>query len=147
MVSHLHHRESSGTSTPQTRGFVWNWARRYDLLIGFVTLGREQAFRQRIADLAKLEPGESVAGCGDVSELRTRESTKRVRHFSPASSGCQATSTMALKASNWWRNTSRWWARETCCFIVVRTRKNWRTSSKALQKRDAEATLPNPRIG
>jgi len=49
---------------------------------------------------------------------------------------------MAFKASNWWRNTSRCWARETLCFIVVRTRKNWRTSSKARQKRDAEATLP-----
>ena len=60
MVSHLHHRESGWTSAPQTRGFVWNWARRYDLLIGFVTVGREQAFRQRIADLAKLQPGENV---------------------------------------------------------------------------------------
>ena len=33
---------------------------------------------------------------------------------------------MVFKASNWWRNTSRWWVRETCCFIVVRSRKNWR---------------------
>ena len=66
MVSHLHHRKSSGVSAPQTRGFVWNWARRYDLLMGFVTLGREQAFRQRIADLARLQPGEIVldVGCG-----------------------------------------------------------------------------------
>jgi ubiquinone/menaquinone biosynthesis C-methylase UbiE len=66
MVSHFHHRESGGTSTPQTRGFVWNWARRYDLLIGAVTLSRERAFRQRIVDLARLEPGESVldVGCG-----------------------------------------------------------------------------------
>ncbi len=66
MVSHLHHRESSGVSAPLTRGFVWNWARRYDLLMGFVTLGREQAFRQRIADLARLQPGEIVldVGCG-----------------------------------------------------------------------------------
>jgi ubiquinone/menaquinone biosynthesis C-methylase UbiE len=66
MVSHLHHRESGEASAPQTRGFVWNWARRYDLLMGVVTLGREQAFRQRIADLARLQPGEIVldVGCG-----------------------------------------------------------------------------------
>src|SRR6266581_1525596 len=66
MVSHLHHKEGGGASAPQTRGFVWNWARRYDLLMGFVTLGREQAFRQRIADLARLQPGENVldVGCG-----------------------------------------------------------------------------------
>ncbi len=66
MLSHLHHRESGGASAQETRGFVWNWARRYDLLMGFVTLGREQAFRQRIADLARLQPGEIVldVGCG-----------------------------------------------------------------------------------
>ena len=69
MLSHLHHREpddSPGSLAPQTRGFVWNWARRYDLLMGLVTLGREQAFRQRIADLARLQPGETVldVGCG-----------------------------------------------------------------------------------
>src|SRR5438874_8822157 len=66
MFSHLHHRESGEASVPQTRGFVWNWARRYDLLMGLVTLGREQAFRQSIVDLARLQPGESVldVGCG-----------------------------------------------------------------------------------
>ncbi len=32
---------------------------------------------------------------------------------------------MAESASNRWRNASRWWAREICCFMVVRTRKNW----------------------
>jgi ubiquinone/menaquinone biosynthesis C-methylase UbiE len=66
MLSHLHHRESGGVSAQETRGFVWNWDRRYDLLMGVVTLGREQAFRQRIADLARLQPGESVldVGCG-----------------------------------------------------------------------------------
>src|SRR5438128_1312708 len=51
---------------------------------------------------------------------------------------------MAFKASNWWGNTSRCWARETCCFIVVRTRKNWRTSAKARQKREASATVLAP---
>jgi len=66
MLAHLHHREPGEPSAPQTRGFVWNWARRYDLLMGLVTLGREQAFRQRIADLARIQPGETVldVGCG-----------------------------------------------------------------------------------
>ncbi len=66
MVSPLHHKEPSEASAKETRGSVWNWAWRYDLLIGFVTLGREQAFRQKIADLARLQPGEMVldVGCG-----------------------------------------------------------------------------------
>ncbi len=69
MVLHLHHKKPGGAKAYETRGYVWNWARRYDLLIGFVTFGREQAFRQRIADLARLQPGERVldVGCGTGS--------------------------------------------------------------------------------
>ena len=53
-------------TTVETQGAVWNWAKRYDLLMGFVTLGREQAFRRKIANLAGLQPGEGVldVGCG-----------------------------------------------------------------------------------
>src|SRR6266699_3927910 len=90
MLSHHHHKEGGGASAPQTRGFVWNWARRYDLLIGFVTLGREQAFRQRIADLARLQPGEGVldVGCGTgtlalVARQRVGE-TGRVSGIDPS---------------------------------------------------------------
>ena len=66
MVSHHRHKEAGEESASRTRGFVWNWAWRYDLLMGVVTLGGEQAFRQRIADLARLRPGEGVldVGCG-----------------------------------------------------------------------------------
>lgn len=66
MVSHRHHREPDEASATATRGSVWTWARRYDLVVGLVTLGREQAFRQRIADLARLQTGEMVldVGCG-----------------------------------------------------------------------------------
>ena len=69
MLSHFHHRELGETSAKETRGFVWNWAKRYDLLIGVVTAGREQAFRRRIADLVRLQPGEAVldVGCGTGS--------------------------------------------------------------------------------
>jgi len=66
MVSHFHHKEQGGAMSYETRGYVWNWARSYDLLMRFVTLGREQTFRQRIVDLAQLQPGEKVldVGCG-----------------------------------------------------------------------------------
>jgi ubiquinone/menaquinone biosynthesis C-methylase UbiE len=47
------------------RGVV-HWAARYDLLIALVTLGREARLRERMLNLAHLEPGESVldVGCG-----------------------------------------------------------------------------------
>ena len=45
---------------------VIHWAARYDLLLALVTLGREGTIREKMLDLAKLEPGESVldVGCG-----------------------------------------------------------------------------------
>src|SRR6266567_4451152 len=66
MGLHHHHWKPGETMASKTRGSVWNWAWRYDLLIGFATLGREQAFRRTIADLAQLQPGEVVldVGCG-----------------------------------------------------------------------------------
>jgi ubiquinone/menaquinone biosynthesis C-methylase UbiE len=47
------------------RGVV-RWAARYDLLLTLITLGREGALRERLIDLARLVPGESVldVGCG-----------------------------------------------------------------------------------
>ena len=90
MVSPFHHRESDEMPAKETRGSVWNWARRYDLLIGFVTGGREQAFRRRIADLVQLHPGEAVldVGCGTGSlalEARQRVGkTGRVSGIDPS---------------------------------------------------------------
>lgn len=51
---------------PRTSGLVLHWARRYDLLAWLFTRGRERAFRARLIDLAKLQPGQSVldVGCG-----------------------------------------------------------------------------------
>ena len=47
------------------RGVV-TWAKRYDLLITLLTLGREGALREKMLDLAKVTPGESMldVGCG-----------------------------------------------------------------------------------
>jgi ubiquinone/menaquinone biosynthesis C-methylase UbiE len=51
---------------PGRVGSVLHAAALYDLLVWFLTLGREQAFREKILRLARLEPGESVldVGCG-----------------------------------------------------------------------------------
>jgi ubiquinone/menaquinone biosynthesis C-methylase UbiE len=65
-LGRFHHRNTSEQSVPQTAGLVLTWARRYDLLVPLVTLGREQALRRMTVDLAQLHPGESVldVGCG-----------------------------------------------------------------------------------
>ncbi len=51
---------------PGTTGMVVHWAARYDLLLWLLTLGRERVFRERLLDLAHLQPGETVldVGCG-----------------------------------------------------------------------------------
>src|SRR5689334_7591331 len=50
-------------------GLVLHAAATYDLLIWLVTLGREQAFREKMLRFARLQPGESVldVGCGTGS--------------------------------------------------------------------------------
>ena len=49
-----------------SRGLVLHSPRLYDLLVLIATRGRESAFRQKVIDLARLKPGESVldVGCG-----------------------------------------------------------------------------------
>jgi ubiquinone/menaquinone biosynthesis C-methylase UbiE len=51
---------------PGTTGLVLHAAAGYDLLIWLVTFGRERAFREKILQLAHLQPGEFVldVGCG-----------------------------------------------------------------------------------
>lgn len=78
MGSHFHHTGPGETSPKGTRGSVWNWARRYDLLLGLVTLGREQAFRQSIANLAHLQPGERVLDVGCGTGTLAMEALRRV---------------------------------------------------------------------
>jgi hypothetical protein len=59
-------------------GSVLHSAVRYDLLVWLLTLGREQAFREKILDLARLQAGQSVLDVGlrsqanDMSGPRAR---------------------------------------------------------------------------
>ena len=56
-----------GTPAPGTRGLVLHSAvRYYDLMAWLLTLGRERALRERLVDLARVEPGDAVldVGCG-----------------------------------------------------------------------------------
>jgi ubiquinone/menaquinone biosynthesis C-methylase UbiE len=58
---------TDGSPAAGTKGLVLHSAARYyDLLAGLLTFGRERAFRERLVDIARLAPGESVldVGCG-----------------------------------------------------------------------------------
>ena len=55
------------SAAPATKGRVMrSSARFYDLMVWVLTLGRERPFRERLVELARLQPGESVldVGCG-----------------------------------------------------------------------------------
>ena len=56
----------SVTPKLETTGLVLHWAAPYDLLVWLVMRGKEQAFREKLIHLARLEPGEQVldVGCG-----------------------------------------------------------------------------------
>jgi ubiquinone/menaquinone biosynthesis C-methylase UbiE len=68
--AHHHRRELGEASAKETRGWVMNWGWRYDLMVWFFdTLlfrGKLQELRQKTADLAQLQRGETVldVGCG-----------------------------------------------------------------------------------
>ncbi len=64
-----HQKKLTGVETQQTRGIVMNWGWTYDLVMWFLTLGRERALRQSIADMIRYRPGENVldVGCGTGS--------------------------------------------------------------------------------
>lgn len=63
-----HHRRSDERSASRKREAIITFsAWRYDLIVRwFVMHGKEQVFRQMVADLARLQPGEAVldVGCG-----------------------------------------------------------------------------------
>jgi len=53
-------------STPATSGIILHGARFYDILAWVMMFGRERAFREKLIDLARLKPGDTVldVGCG-----------------------------------------------------------------------------------
>jgi ubiquinone/menaquinone biosynthesis C-methylase UbiE len=58
------------SAAPVTKGRVMrSSARFYDLMVWLLTFGRERSFRERLVELARLQPGESVldVGCGTGS--------------------------------------------------------------------------------
>lgn len=60
-------KASEQAARPATSGgIILHSPRLYDLLVFIATRGRESAFRQKVLDLARLKPGESVldVGCG-----------------------------------------------------------------------------------
>lgn len=78
MFAHLHRREPSDAAASETRGGVLNWGWFYDLLVWFVIGGREQTLRQMIADLARLQSGETVLDVGYGTGSLTRVARERV---------------------------------------------------------------------
>lgn len=56
----------TGNVAHATTGRLIHSARGYDLVVWLLTLGRERAFRERLLELARVQPGESVldVGCG-----------------------------------------------------------------------------------
>ncbi len=53
-------------TAPNTNGRVLHWPLSYDLLVSLLLLGRERALRERLMQLARIGPGQSVLdiGCG-----------------------------------------------------------------------------------
>jgi ubiquinone/menaquinone biosynthesis C-methylase UbiE len=91
--------DATGDGTaPHTKGLVIHWAARYDLLAWLLTGGRERAFRERLIELAGLEPSDSVLdiGCGTGTLA-----IAATRHIGPTGSvyGIDASPQMIARAT------------------------------------------------
>jgi ubiquinone/menaquinone biosynthesis C-methylase UbiE len=82
-----------------TTGRVLHWALRYDLLVCFVSLGREGRFREKTLDFAKLKPGESVLDVGCGTGTLAIAAKKRV-HRGGRVCGIDASPEMIARAKN-----------------------------------------------
>jgi ubiquinone/menaquinone biosynthesis C-methylase UbiE len=72
------HKQLEEESIPQTKGRTITWAWLYDYVVGFLSLGREQAMRRMTLDLAQLQVGESVLDVGCGTGALTRLARERV---------------------------------------------------------------------
>jgi ubiquinone/menaquinone biosynthesis C-methylase UbiE len=86
-----------GEDDVHTTGRVIDWANGYDLLVWLVFLGRERTFRDRLVELARLEPGQSVLDIGCGTGSLAIAATRRV---GPSGSvdGIDASSAMIARA-------------------------------------------------
>jgi len=84
-------------SAPGTKGRVLHSPRSYDLLAWLLLRGKERSFRERLVELARLEPGQSVLdiGCGTGSLAITAK-----RRVAPTGTvqGIDASSEMIARA-------------------------------------------------
>lgn len=63
---HPHAGHSHPHGGPETEGATISWAFLYDLLVKMLFAGKEQQFREKVIDRARIQPGEKVldVGCG-----------------------------------------------------------------------------------
>jgi ubiquinone/menaquinone biosynthesis C-methylase UbiE len=83
-------RAMGGNTAPSTKGKLIHWALAYDISVWMISLGTERAFRDRLVELARLAPGESVldVGCGTgtlaIAAKRRVGSTGKVNGIDPS---------------------------------------------------------------
>jgi ubiquinone/menaquinone biosynthesis C-methylase UbiE len=80
--AHHHHGETSKEQATSTRGWIMNLGWRYDLMVWFfdtfLLRGMLRRLPQRAADLAQLQPGETVLDVGCGTGVLAIEAYKRV---------------------------------------------------------------------
>jgi ubiquinone/menaquinone biosynthesis C-methylase UbiE len=95
--------EHEATRPATSRGIILHSPRFYDLLVFIATRGRESAFREKVLDLARLEPGASVLDVGCGTGTLAIAAKRRIGHDGKVS-GIDASPEMIGRASKKARN-------------------------------------------